>query len=265
LHDIHYKRNGSHDASTFKIPWDKIEQKRNQQKGKTDNMDKGKAPESTHYVVVQCNIDVNEDLFNASLASWKNDWFLDSRETCHMTHRKYFFEDFTDNVDGAVYFADQSKLKPSGLGTITLKLHGLPDFILHHVLYLAQLLFSLAHICQQGHSIHMFDGKLEIRKAFDHSLVMRVIEEERFLKLQGTSTNAQHFPYNSHHEEGTLPSSLLWHAIFGHLNYDSLFLLKKNGVASFPTIPRKLKQCDSYIQESSFYIHLMNFRTVLSY
>ena len=68
--------------------------------------------------MAQCNIGVNEDLFNASLDYWKNDRLLDSGETCHMTHRKYFFEDFTNNVDGAVYFADQSKIKPSGLGTI---------------------------------------------------------------------------------------------------------------------------------------------------
>ena len=85
----------------------KIEQKRNQQKGKTDDTDKGKAPEFTHYIEAQCNIGVNEDFFNASLASSKNDWLLDSGATYHMTHRKDFFEDFTDNVDGAVYFADQ--------------------------------------------------------------------------------------------------------------------------------------------------------------
>ena len=46
--------------------------------GKTNDTNKGKAPESTHYVVAQCNIGVNEYLFNASLASWKNDWLLDS-------------------------------------------------------------------------------------------------------------------------------------------------------------------------------------------
>eukprot|EP00253_Pinus_taeda_P027872 PITA_27872 len=82
-----------------------------------------------------------------------------------MTHRKYFFEDFTDNVDGIVYFADQSKIKPSILGTIRLKLPSLPDFLLDHVLYLPQLkrkLFSLVHIRQQGNSIHTFDGNLEI-------------------------------------------------------------------------------------------------------
>eukprot|EP00253_Pinus_taeda_P007027 PITA_07027 len=147
-------------------------------------------------------------------------------------------------VDGAVYFADQSKLKPSGLGTIRLKLCGLLDFLLRHVLYLPQLtrnLLSLVHICQQGHSIHMFEGKIEVRKASDHSLDMIGIEEERLLKLHGTSPRARHFSYNSHHEEGTLPSSLLWQDRFGHFNYDSLRLLKKNGVSGLPTIPRKLK------------------------
>jgi len=86
--------------------------------------------------VAHYNIGVNEDLFNASLASWKNDWLLDSRATCHMTFRRYFFEEFTDNVDGVIYFTDKSKLKPSGLGTVRLKLIGLPHFLLHHVLYL---------------------------------------------------------------------------------------------------------------------------------
>eukprot|EP00253_Pinus_taeda_P014343 PITA_14343 len=107
-----------------------------------------------------------------------------------MTFTRDFFEEFTDNVDGAIYFAHISKLKPSGLDTMRLKLLGLPDFLLHDVLYLPQLrrnLMSLVHIRQRGHSIHMFDGKVEVRKASDHSLVMTRIEEERLLKLQGNN------------------------------------------------------------------------------
>jgi transposase InsO family protein len=103
------------------------------------------------------------------------------------------------------------------------------------------------HIEQQGHSIHIFGGKVEIRKAFDNMVVMTRVEDGRLLKLKGTSTHAQNFAYLSHHDEGTFPSSLLWHAIFGHINYDSLHLLKKNGVFGLPTIPRNLKQCDACI------------------
>ena len=39
----------------------------------------------------------------------------------------------------------------------------------------------------------------------------------------------------------------MWHARFGHLDYDNLHLLKKNGVTGLPTIPRKLPQFDACI------------------
>ena len=119
---------------------------------------------------------------------------------------KWDFEEFTNKVDGAVYFADKSKLKPLGLGTIRLKLVGLPDHILHEVLYLPEFrrnLLSLVHILQKGHSIHIFDGMVEVRKASDHSLVMEGIEEGRLLKLQGSSAHTKNFAFNSHHDEGT--------------------------------------------------------------
>jgi hypothetical protein len=51
----------------------------------------------------------------------------------------------------------------------------------------------------------------------------------------------------SHHDSCIIPSSLLWHAIFFHINYDSICLLRKNGVYVLHTIPRKLKQCDACI------------------
>ena len=68
----------------------------------------------------------------------------------------------------------------------------------------------------------MFDGKVEVRKASDRSVFMRGIEEGRLLKLQGTSAHAQNFAFSSHYDEGTLPSSILWHARFGHLTYGNL-------------------------------------------
>jgi hypothetical protein len=91
-------------------------------------------------------------LFNASNSSWGDAWLLDTSVTSHMTFRIDFFEDFDDNVDIVVYFANRSSLKPLGMGTIRLKLHGLLDFLLYNVLYLLELqrnLFSFVHIKQQ--------------------------------------------------------------------------------------------------------------------
>ena len=83
-----------------------------------------------------------------------------------------------------------SSLKPMGIGTIRIKSPGFPDFILHDVVYLPELqrnLMSLVHIRQQGHSIHMFDGKVEIRRSSDNMVVMTGLEDEKLLTLKGTS------------------------------------------------------------------------------
>ena len=142
-----------------------------------------------------------------------------------MAFQRDYFEDFSDNVDGIVYFADKSSLKPSRIGIVKLKLIGLPNLLLRDVLYLLELwrtLLSLVHIRQQENSIHIFDGIVEIRRSSDNMVMMTGVEDGRLLKLKGTFACAQNFAYHAHQNEGTLSSSLLWHAIFGHINYGSL-------------------------------------------
>jgi hypothetical protein len=86
-----------------------------QRKVGTKKEEKGKAPESTHFVIAHCNIGINEDLFKTSFASWRDAWLLDTGATCHMNFWRDFFEELNDNVEGAIYFADRSSLKPMEL------------------------------------------------------------------------------------------------------------------------------------------------------
>ena len=84
-----------------------------------------------------------------------------------MTFRRDYFEDINDNMDGIVYFVDKSSLKPLGIDTVRLKLNRFPYFLLHDVPYLLELqrsLLSLVQIQKKGHSIHIFDGIVEIRE-----------------------------------------------------------------------------------------------------
>jgi hypothetical protein len=84
-----------------------------------------------------------------------------------MTFRRELFEDFNENVYGIVYFADKSSLKPSGMGTIRLKLPVFPDFLLHNVLYLPEIkriFLSLVHIRKQGLFVHMIDVKFKYER-----------------------------------------------------------------------------------------------------
>jgi hypothetical protein len=54
---------------------------------------------------------------------------------------------------------------------------------------------------------------------------MTRIEDGRLLKLNGTSTHTHIVSYLSHHDSGIMPSSLLWHDRFGHINYENIRLL----------------------------------------
>lgn len=45
---------------------------------------------------------------------------------------------------------------------------------------------SFRHIQKQGHSIHTFDGIIEICKAYDHAVIMAGVKEDTLLKLNGT-------------------------------------------------------------------------------
>jgi hypothetical protein len=94
------------------------------------------------------------------------------------------------------------------------------------------------HIRQQGHYVHIFGGKVEIRKDYENMVFMTIMEDGRLMKLKRTSA-CTHVAYLSHHDASIISSSILWHARFGNINYDSLCLLRKNGVSGLPIIPRK--------------------------
>ena len=96
-----------HTSSHCHPPWDKISEKKEQQPP-----NKGKPPEYANYIVAHCNLSINE-VFSTSFASWEDTWILDTGDTCHMTFRRDFFETFNNHIDGIVYFADKSQLKPS--------------------------------------------------------------------------------------------------------------------------------------------------------
>ena len=165
----------------------------NQKKYDNKNQDASKSSDSTHCIVAHCNLGINE---MTSLSYYTDCWLLDTGATSHMTFREDCFEELNETINGIVYFVDNSSLKPKGIGTIRLKMHGFPHFLLKNVLYLLEMqrsLLSMAEIRQQGHSIHMFDGIIEIRKSSNNQVIMTGYEDGKLLKLKGSSTRFQNY------------------------------------------------------------------------
>ena len=75
------------------------------------------------------------------------------------------------------------------------------------------------------------------------------------------SSNSQNSTNLVQHNSN-LSSSLLWHARFGHISYDSVRIMKQKGVQGLPTIPLHLSQSDAFIlgKHSKQHFHDSMFR-----
>jgi len=104
-----------HEANTCCTPWEKIKER-----NKKWEQDKRWNYDSAHYVTTYYN-NIIENLCNTLFASWEDAWLLDTGATCHMKIRREFFEEINTNIDGVVYFANKSCIKPLGIGTMRLK------------------------------------------------------------------------------------------------------------------------------------------------
>jgi len=71
-------------------------------------------------------------------------------------------------------------------------------------------------------------------------VIMTRWEDDKLLKLKRTFTWRKNYAYLYHHGKGTLSYSILWNTRFGHINYDSIHVLRKNSVYGLPTIPMNL-------------------------
>jgi hypothetical protein len=107
---------------------------------------------------------------------------------------------------------------------------------MNYVLYIPNMqmnFLSLGQIRQKSHFVHIFGGKVETRKDFDKMIVTIGLEDGRLLMLKEISTHGQNFARLSHKNKGIIPSSIMWHSIFCHINYEIFHVLKRNGVSGF--------------------------------
>lgn len=79
--------------------------------------------------------------------------------------------------------------------------------------------------------------------------MMNIMDDKKLLKLKQTSVWLKNYVFFTHQEKGTLPSSILWHAIFRYLNYHDIRLMKKHVINDLPTIPKNIEPFEACILE----------------
>eukprot|EP00253_Pinus_taeda_P028683 PITA_28683 len=203
--------------------------------------------------------DDSEYVFTSSPASqisshlksdYEDAWILDSEATQHMTCRRDFFWNFQDCQLNSIFLADDTKHTPYGKGVVKVFLPGIGEKMISNVWYVPSFkknLLSLVTIRQVGHQVIMEDGLVKINSVKQNlKTVMTGYEDGKLLRMKGIVI-PRHSDFGGAVTTGISPI-ILWHVRYGHLNFESLSQLQKQGmVKGLLHIKRENAKCEACI------------------
>jgi len=173
----------------------------------------------------------------------KNEWFLDSGCSNHMSGNKGWFSELDENFRGKVKLGNDTHIAVMGKGSIRMKVNGLMH-IVTHVYYVPKLknnLLSIGQLQEKGLSIKIQNNTCTITHPEKGEICEVQMNASRMFVLtaaMGIDTCLQMNAENN---------SQLWHNRLGHLSYDGLnTLASKQMVTGLPriTVPKNIcTQC----------------------
>jgi hypothetical protein len=184
---------------------------------------------------------------NVALSAETDDsdaWFVDSRASVHMTCNKMWYTNFKETQNGAnIYLGDDRAYQIKGYGDIPVTL---PNGIVRHiqnVVYVPGIkknLISVSTITDQNLKVEFFKNYCIVKDLLDQfKTVATGVRAGGLYKLDVTS--------KAHHAltSATMPTEILWHQRYGHINHPDLLLLqKKNMVEGLPMLKNENVSCD---------------------
>jgi len=175
----------------------------------------------------------NEKLFISSLMAHSEEseaWYIDSGCSTHMTSQEELLTKINENYSGKVIFGDDSVSEVKGKGTVAIPtFHGkklIEDTLLTPTL--KKNLLSVGQMMEQNYKL-VFDNKecLIMDKLNQNAVIARGgMTEDRIFKPSFDSSNSQRLKVTKE------TNSKLWHYRMGHLNFQSLVLLRKQNMVN---------------------------------
>jgi transposase InsO family protein len=167
-----------------------------------------------------------------------------------MTFRRDFFWNFQECHLYSISLADHTKHTPYGKGIVKVYFPDIGERMISNVWYVPtfkQNLLSLVTIRQEGHQVIMEDGLVKINLVKKYmKTVMIGYEDEKLLRMKGTVI-PRHLDFAGIVSTCISPIRL-WHVRYGHLNFDSLSQLQKQGmVKRLPTFKKDTSKCEACI------------------
>ncbi|KAI3734276.1 hypothetical protein L6452_13741 [Arctium lappa] len=168
-------------------------------------------------------------------------WYLDCGCSNHMTGNKQLFSSMGEFPKKEVRTGDDKRLNVQGCGVITVKTkYGekrIPN--VYFVPGLKHNLLSVGQLLLKGYEVHFKNNACEIKDMNNKSLGMVRMTFNKMFPLRFYEDTSFSLITNSRDE------SLLWHLRYGHMNYDSLTHMYKQGmVRGLPNITKVDHVCE---------------------
>jgi hypothetical protein len=151
---------------------------------------------------------------------------VDSEASVHVTCNKNWYANFKETQNGAsIYLGDDRAHQIKGYGDIPMTLsNGIVRHI-RNVVYVPGIkknLISVSTITDQNLNIEFFKNYCIVKDLWDHfQNVAMGVRAGGLYKLDITSKAHHALTYV------TMPTKILWHQRYGHINHPDLLLLQK--------------------------------------
>lgn len=152
-----------------------------------DNFKKGN--EQSHMCTTSSEAENDTDLAwtvsNNNTQFDKNNWYLDSGATDHMTPNKDLFDNFS-KIDKVISLADNSQLKSEGHGEISIKIkvnHEIKNIRLNKVLYVPKLaanLISIKRLAEKGLKMIFTGNKCIIKSKINTTIATATLDNNMY-------------------------------------------------------------------------------------
>ena len=175
---------------------------------------------------------VEECGFALQAQNKRNQWYIDSGCSKHMTGDRNMFITLKKEKKGSVTFGNDNSAKIIGKGIVRL---GRKDTMAENVLLIEDMkhnLLSVSQMCDQGHTL-LFDSKgCKIRKVGSGKLVATTARTPNNIYILDDIEKVRCCL-------GKEDESWLWHRRMGHIHFDNLVKIsKKQAVREMPDITK---------------------------
>ncbi|XP_058784891.1 uncharacterized protein LOC131659762 [Vicia villosa] len=180
----------------------------------------------------------------------KEEWYLDSGCSTHMTGRRDWFVQINQVAKNKVKFADDSTLMAEGVGDVLIEKKDGGHSMIKDVLYIPGIkcnLLSVGQLLEKGYNIRLEDKILRVVDASGVLILKAPMATNRTFKVELKVLEHRCLATAASREKW------LWHYRLGHLNFRDLKALQQEGmVTGLPHINIPAELCEECRKDEVF-------------